>query len=170
MVRGLRIVHAQTIQQDQRLTEAGAADAEIRLHSIRGALPKIYGRGELQIFGPMPIEAGGFEGVDYRNRPVDTVDRHRLKDTCYHNGFACGSDLPLGTAGRSFFVLGAIRLVGSLNGYENSHYENNIEAAGPNCLQTASSAMALHCILKKRRGGECQKNNFDNKIFFLIKR
>jgi len=75
----LGVVESQTVQQNQCLSESGAANREISLHCVGAALAEIDRGVGVKVVGPVVVEERVFARIDDCDGAVNVIDGNRSK-------------------------------------------------------------------------------------------
>ena len=84
---GLDIVEALAVEQHEGLSEIRAADGEIGLHSVGGALLEIERRVEPEQVEERIEHQGVAAGGEHANGAIDLFERHGLEGAGHDDGF-----------------------------------------------------------------------------------
>ncbi len=87
-VAGLGIVEAHAVEEDEGLAEAGAADGEIGLDAVGGALLKVERGIEAEQIGEAVEDEGLGSGGEDADGAIDLFERHGLERTGDDDGIA----------------------------------------------------------------------------------
>src|SRR5687768_5436406 len=81
MMSGLNVVYAETIDQNESLAKPAAPNRHIRLNAVRGTLPHVDGRVELEQIGKGVCHQLLGTHIEDANRAVSLFKRNRFERT-----------------------------------------------------------------------------------------